>query len=273
MKKIKVLITLLFLQMILFLPLAAETAGKLPSLDELLLHMDSGTKAVLMDKKEAVVFHDGSLVPEVLPVSGFTEPIRQEISDGGLTLGMEGLYLLSGLPPGYRNSPSRERTLKIYNILRSVSTLRGLEYYSETSNKMKTLFEESWAIDDFESKQKISDPLVSELQPFDSISIYQKDNRFSKNQYTMSFRNEEVNLSTSIVNHTPLKVSGIIKLVDPENMQIHITIMPYQEGLAVYVMMAAATDTRSFRSRAQQSFANRAIALKNWFEQRLDEEF
>ncbi len=273
MKKITVMISILLAQMVLSVSLAAETPDKYPTLGELLIHIDPDTRAVLMNEKEAVVFHDGPLVPEVLPFSGFTEPIRQEIADGGLTLGMEGLYLLGDLPPGYRNSPSRERTLKIYNILRSVSTLKGLEYYSETSNKMKTLFEDSWAIDGFESKNKIPDPLVSELKPYDSISIYQKDNRFSKNQYTMSFRNEEANLSTSIINHTPLKVSGVIKMVDPEEMQIHIAIMPYQEGLAVYVMMAAATDTRSFRSKAQQSFGNRAIALKNWFEQRMGEEF
>lgn len=255
------------------IPFLAFGVDSFPPLEEILRHTPEEVRSAIQTEGEKTVFHDGEIVPETLPAIEFTKEIRDRMIEGGLTLGMEGLYLLSDLPEGYKSKPEDEKLLILYNILRSISTLEGLEYYSYTAKKMKLLFEESWVMEKGNPRNKLEDPLTDSLIPRDLIYIHQKDNRFGKNQYTMSYRNEEQNMSASINNLSQLKVSGLFRVVEKEKMQIHICVLPVQEGILVYVTMAAATDTNSFRERAQQSFANRATALKVWFESRVREEF
>ncbi len=234
---------------------------------------DSAILSDLQTNGENIVFHDGLITPETLPETVLNNNIKKDMIEGNLTLGMEGLYLVTDLPDSYWNVEDGQRTLTLYNILRSVSTLEGLEYYSQTSKKMKELFQESWAMEEGNEKKKLPDPLVTSVPSHDLIYIHQKDNRFSKNQYTMEYYSNGPNLAASIVNLSNLRVAGMFKVVDSGDMQIHLSVMPVQEGILIYVTMAAATDTSSFREKAQQSFGNRAIALKEWFKTRLDEEF
>jgi len=171
--------------------------------------------------------------------------------------------------------PKNERNIKLYNILRSVSTLQGLEYYSASRKKMRTLFEESWAVSDpSDSKTKISDPVVNAIPAMDTIYIYQKDKTFGKNFSRMEFRAGKKTFSSTIINITPMRYKGFIKVMDKENLQINFIIIPTAEGLLVYGAMGAETlNIKAFLDKAEDSFKNRVIALSSWYEKRMQEEF
>jgi hypothetical protein len=57
-------------------------------------------------------------------------------------------------------------------------------------------------------------------------------------------------------------------------MQIHLIVVPVEEGLLLYGTMSAKTlNVKAFHDRARNSFTNRVIALTGWYGTRLDEEF
>ena len=167
-----------------------------------------------------------------------------------------------------------ERSLILYNILRSVSTLEGLEYFSASRGEMRLLFEESWAVAGLDSDDPLPDPLVAAIPEEDSFLVHQKDKSFGKNLQEMTFRTRPDVFAVSIINQTPMRYMGLFKVVDPGNMQSHLIVVPVREGLLIYGTMSGRTrEVKAFMDRARNSFTNRVIALTGWYRQRLTEEF
>ena len=162
----------------------------LPSLDEVLPALSEDDRNILMTDGELLRFHGEGVSPGLLPETGLTSAVARQIIAGNMNIGIEGLFFtpLDELPSGFSETLPGERELILYNIMRSVSTLQGLEYYSASRDEMRLLFEESWAVEDEDSKEPLPDPLVSAIPAEDSIYVHQKDKSFGKNKQHMSFR-------------------------------------------------------------------------------------
>ena len=255
----------------------SQTPGNLPSVNSVLPSLNPADRAALLNEGELLRFHGNGVSPGLLPETSLTAGIARQMITGGMNIGIEGLFFtpVSELPGGYRELTPEERRLTLYNILRSVSTLQGLEYYSASRGEMRLLFEESWAIADIRKpKEALPDPLVSTIPGEDTILIHQKDKSFSNNESSMTFRAGANAFATDIVNLTPMRYKGFIRIADPGNMQIHLIVVPVEEGLLMYGTMSAKTlNVKAFLDRAQNSFTNRVIALTGWYRTRLDEEF
>ena len=252
-------------------------AAALPGLADVLPSLSPDDEMQLLEKGQFLRFHGKGFSPGLLPNTGLTASAARRIIGSDLNIGMEGLFFtaLEELPPAYAAMDEAERRLRIYNILRSVSTLEGLEYYSASRGKMRLLFEESWAVADAaRPRAALADPLVKSIPAKDSIIIHQKDKTFASNRSTMRFRAEGQVFAAEIVNITPMRYKGLIRVADPGNMQTHFIIVPVREGIVIYGAIAARTrDVRAFVERARNSFTNRVIALTGWYRSRLGEEF
>lgn len=254
----------------------ADTDATLPRLDSVLPGISDSELTMLLDEGELLRFHPEGVSPGLLPETGLTGAVARQIIDGELNIGIEGLFFTAAgnLPASFADTDTEDRELTLYNILRSVSTLEGLEYYSASRGEMRLLFEESWTIADEKSKDPLADSLVSTIPVEDSILIHQKDKSFGNNTQEMSFQAIDGAFAANIVNLTPMRYKGIIKVVDPGNMQIHLIVVPVEEGLLIYGTMSAHTrDVKAFLDRARDSFTNRVVALSGWYRDRLNEEF
>ncbi len=231
----------------------------------------------LLEKEQLLRFHGEGVSPNLLPDTQISANIARQLSGGDLNLGIEGLFYIKSdaMPSGYTSLPREERTLRLYNILRSVSTLTGLEYYSASRKKMRLLFEESWVIPRLTSpRTSLPDPLVRTVPAQESIFIHQKDRSFATHESIITYLAHEGVLSAAIINQTPLRYKGLIRVVNPGNMQTHLIVIPVEEGLLMYGTISAKTkDVKLFLSRAEASFTNRVIALTGWYRTRLQEEF
>ncbi len=270
--------SILFPLLILFtLPGFSQSPGTLPSLNDVLPSISSSDTSALVNDGELLRFHGEGVSPGLLPDTSLTAGIARQMISGDLNIGIEGLFFtpVEDLPDKYRKLTPDERRLTLYNILRSVSTLQGLEYYSASRGEMRLLFEESWAIADVKKPEEaLTDPLVSSIPAEDSILIHQKDKSFSNNESSMTFQAGANAFTTDIVNLTPMRYKGFIKIAKPGDMQIHLIVVPVEEGLLMYGTMSAKTlKVKAFLDRAQDSFTNRVIALTGWYRSRLDEEF
>ena len=257
---------------------AEASASTAPaSLADVLPSLSPEDEMLLLGDGQVLRFHDRGVSPGLLPNTELTAAAARRIIGGDLNIGIEGLFFteLGELPAAYTALDRSERRLRLYNILRSVSTLQGLEYYSASRGKMRLLFEESWALADAgSSRDALDDPLVKSIPLEDSIMIHQRDKSFASNRSEMRFSARGEAFAAEIVNITPMRYKGLIRVADPGDMQTHLIVVPVREGILIYGTMAARTrDVRVFLDRARNSFTNRVIALTGWYRARLNQEF
>lgn len=254
-----------------------RSKGSLPTLDEALILLSSANRENLVELGELRQFHPTRMDAQLLPSTPLSASIERQVAEAGLNIGIEVLRFVSNsrLPSAYHSASIDERQLNLYNILRSVSTLQGLTYYSASRGETRLLFEESWAIGSL-SKPKIAlpDPIVEKIVPLDTILIHQRDKSFGSNRSKVAYRSVGRDMSIAIENITPMRYKGLIRVVNPGKMHIRIIIVPVQEGLLIYGNMAAKTlNVRAFLKRAESSFTNRIISLTRWYLNRITEEF
>jgi hypothetical protein len=254
---------------------ALPSAGAL-SMDDALPSLSDSDRTALISEGELLRFHPDGVSPGLLPNTELTADVVRRIVAGDLNIGIEGLFFTpkDRLPSAYSSMDSDERKLALYNILLSVSTLEGLEYYSASRGEMRLLFEESWVIANPDDKEPLPDKLAISVPAQESIFIHQKDKSFGSNESVMTFRAASDVFAADIINLTPMRYKGIIKVVDPENMQVHLIVVPVEEGLLLYGTMSAKTrNVKAFLDRARNSFTNRVVALTGWYKDRLVDEF
>lgn len=264
---------------VIALPAIAEegtSTQPLPKLEDVAPFISTADLAAMAEEGQILRFHGDGVSPVLLPETLLTSEVIRQIVHGDLNIGIEGLFFTpaESLPAGYSNMDPDERNLVLYNILRSVSTLQGLEYFSASRGEMRLLFEESWAVADADSKTPIPDPFLESIPEEDTFIVHQKDKSFGSNKQEMTFRTRPGVFVLSIINLTPMRYKGLIRVVDSGNMQMHLIVMPVEEGLLIYGTMSARTrDVKAFMDRARNSFTNRVIALTDWYRQRISEEF
>jgi hypothetical protein len=65
--------------------------------------------------------------------------------------------------------------------------------------------------------------------------------------------------------------NGLIRVIKPERMQVHLIIIPTDKGLLFYGITAAdALNINAFRKKANNSFYNRVKALYQWYIRKLE---
>ncbi len=155
-------------------------------------------------------------------------------------------------------------TQLISRILRSVSSMEGIQYYSHSNRKMKTLYSRSYTIDNPDDRNWIPDQLEGSA---DNLSVYafQEDESFGKNYYRMDYRQRENEVSLVIRLVEPLKV-GFITAVKANNLVFNIDILDKGSYLVMYVGAKVNFPALSlFESRLNNSFGARITALHEWF--------
>ncbi|MBF9014915.1 MULTISPECIES: DUF6675 family protein [unclassified Oceanispirochaeta] len=261
-RTISILLTLMILAV---LPLSADS--DLLSFDELTSFLSRDDKTTLLNDGELTRFHFSTFDPLLLPPVDLSDDLRKKTLENDLNMGIEGLFLFKDFDVDAYNADPEKVKLKLYNILRSVSTLEGTQYYSASRGEMRDLFVESWMIPDLKSKNKMmDDPIVSTIPASDSIFIHQKDKSFGKHESEMEYIYDSPVIWSVIINQTPMYYKGFLKAINPEKMQIHLLAMPTDEGLLFYGITAADTlNIKAFREKANNSFYNRVKALYAWY--------
>ena len=181
-------------------------------------------------------------------------------------VGIEVLFLYA-LPEGWGQRKDIELT--IYNILRSISTMEGILYFSASRGEMRTFYSRSYAIDDPEQRQRIADPLITSIPSFERIHILQEDLSFGENIYSVDYRHRNGSFAAEMVNLTTMNYA-IFPIVQPRGVEVVLTIIPSKEGILFYGTSTVEVVTLlGLEERARNSFTNRIRALYNWFREQL----
>lgn len=152
----------------------------------------------------------------------------------------------------------------ISQIMRSVSSMEGIEYYSNSEKKMKTLYSQSYTVDNLKDKNRIADKVEGSA---DNLSIYafQEDTSFGDNYYQIDYRQRENEVSMVIRLVEPLKY-GLITAVKANNLVFNIDVLDKGDYLVMYIGAKVRFPAISFlENKLNKSFGSRITALHDWF--------
>ncbi|HUZ17906.1 MAG TPA: DUF6675 family protein, partial [Spirochaetia bacterium] len=103
---------------------------------------------------ETTRFFEANQQPLLVPRSALKDSLAKDFQNHDHTVGVEALFVAKadGTAPD-------DQLLKWYNILRSVSTMKGIQYYSVTHHRTRVLFLDSYVIDNASDQRQLPDPL------------------------------------------------------------------------------------------------------------------
>ena len=200
----------------------------------------------------------------MLPRHEASGGIEAEIAAKKPSILVETLYLLKRKAP--EDGAAREaELLRIGALMRSFSSLRGIQYYSITFGKTRTLYDESYAIESPENRRPLPDPPLPGNPGTDqTFYVFQKDTSFGANVYTYSFRNFPGALEVTSKNVTRMSIA-FIPVMGPGILVSRLIVLQASDGIVFYVE-SDAISIGFLAQRIGDSFANRATALFDWFE-------
>lgn len=161
----------------------------------------------------------------------------------------------------------------VSKILRSVSSLKGVEYYSPSRKKMRLLYKDSYAVRREKGENgkwihtKIQDPVNEDIAGL-SVFVLQEDLTFGKNIYKFNYFKDEYVVGLSVYNVEPLYYS-IFKVIDEKEVNSILLVYDLKDYLLFY-----ATTKAHFKKiigmerKIKNSFMARLDAMYNWFIQK-----
>jgi len=206
--------------------------------------------------------------PRLLPRHGELERLIASIQNSlDPNLFVETLSLYR--KPHAANWDKAEQT-SLLNQLVALSTLTGIQYYSETRKTMRTFYETSGVIDSPVNKSPLPDPVYAALP--NSLLLYarQKDLTFGDNIYRFNFYTGEDFIFFVQENLTAMN-AGIVPAVGKNKFRSLLAIIDSGDSLLIYAAaMAKTASVPGMGDRIGHSFTNRAKAILKWFTGRAD---
>ncbi len=178
------------------------------------------------------------------------------------TLVVEAIFVL---PLAERQAKSANLELVVFNTLRSVSTMKGIEYYSASRKRMRVMFEDAFVVADPESRTPLPDPVERHVLPESLIYVFQNDSSFGKNAYEALYQRHGSTVQVSMKNLSEMYYS-IVPLVEPGHLLLDLVVKPAEDHILFYGCIGVKTyGLFGLEKKTHDSFYNRIKALFGWF--------
>jgi hypothetical protein len=222
----------------------------------------------LMQKGVVTSDYSKSIQARIAPPFAGKQEMIKELGKTDATVGIE-LLFQAPIPVKFRERD--DFWLEIYNIMRSISTLKGIKYYSADRDEMRTFYYDAYVVPSPEKKNvRLPDPLVGSIPASSHIYTYHKDSSFG--DYVMSINytagpdpQHPKYARMAMSNATTMHYS-IIPIEQPYKLQIDLVVVPVGDTMLFYGnFVANAYTIFGLRDSIDVSFTNRVKALYNWF--------
>jgi len=168
---------------------------------------------------------------------------------------------------------SLDEQARLFNQLLAISTLTGIQYYSESRKAMRIFYESSTVIDDPSKKRPLPDPAFAVCP--DSLTLYarQKDLTFGDNIYRFEYHTGADIIFFSQENISSMTL-GIIQAIGRNRFRTVMAVIDAGDTLLIYTAaMAKTASVPGMGDRVGSSFTNRVKAILKWFVGRADRVF
>jgi hypothetical protein len=218
--------------------------------------------AALRARGEITRFQGKNFSSLLLPDKPLAASLISDMKSLGASVFVEALYVV----PVEKDLAGAEAFgLNIYNTLYKIDTMKGLQYWSASNQRMQTMFNDAYIIENPKSEKPLPNPTARFIPDQNTIYVYQDDARFGKNTYEAVYRHNDGRLWVSMKNLTRMYY-GIFPMVSPEKLRLDMIILPGDDYLVFYSCIGADVFTFfGLEERALPSFSNRLAALFSWF--------
>ena len=224
----------------------------------------------LREKEEMVRYFYGDLDLQYLPFGPLSDEVIRDIEGQDSTIGVEALFLID-LPARLAENPDKD--LLLFNLMNRVSTLTGIEYYSASRERMRTLFVEAYRVHEVGSTEPLEDFHYQSVPASEKQIIFQEDKTFGRNYVETEYIYEEGRFLMQVRNLTTMRYY-FLPLVRPGNFRMNLLIIPEEDQLLFYG--ASSVDSASLfgiEKSKKDSFYNRIKAMHGWFDALIQEEY
>ncbi len=156
-------------------------------------------------------------------------------------------------------------------ILRSVSKMEGMEYYSNRAKKITTLYKNAYCIAGPNDKTQVPDNTEGNADGLVQFCLL-NDNSLGEVSYKVSYCQTESEISMNLVNTTAVTY-GPVKAVKPGNLSISLVMTICDDYVIVYMNLKAKFLSLGFlEKRIQRSLLSRLDAIFSWFSEEISSE-
>lgn len=172
-------------------------------------------------------------------------------------------------PDFIENTITDSDKLFIINILHSISSMQGIQYYSHTRKKLTTLFEKSYVIQ-YPSLQRLNDPIVRNLQQTYTFYILQKDNTLGEVAYHCMINHSTDFIVLKIENISAIKYK-MMPIVEKHKFKFFLFVLDKGKDIAIYCVYSIDITTGRvlLMQNIKESLYNRSDAIIVWFYNKL----
>ncbi len=218
--------------------------------------------AELADSHSLFAYNQAESGPKLTPDVELLRSVTPPSPEGVIA---ENLYYIPYKDTAEVDYTSADFHLRLYNLLFAVDTMEGIEYYSASRERMRTLIHESYFISNTESSKPVSPPRHETIPENRSYYLLQNDATFGENVYEVSYYYDENSIRIDMHNHSTLRY-GIIPAIRAGELRITLLTQPLEDGLVLYgYIYARPIISFGLQSRIRNSISNRLRAVSSWF--------
>lgn len=153
---------------------------------------------------------------------------------------------------------------EVSKVLRSISKMEGMMYFSRSRKQWDVLYKNAYRIDDMENKKAVEDNLEGSAEGV-VISAMMNDHTFGKNFYEISYRQNKKEFVTYMKNISTMAY-GPVKAVKPGDFNMCVYVVDDGDYFIVYMgMYTDFAKVSMVEKRLRNSFMARLEAIFNWF--------
>lgn len=216
------------------------------------------------------IFQDSKSVSlDLVPSTEFSKKASQSwTSSQKPNLVSENLFLVTKeeLKSKSKNPESVDFSIdNVSRIVRSISKMKGMQYYSVGDKKWETLYHQAYTCASIKDKEKpIPDVLDGSANGL-KIFAFLDDNSFGRSVYSVEYLQSEKEIEFTLTNAESWTYA-FIKALEPENVKISMVVIDNNDSYLVYMLLQARhRKIPLLGDRIQRSLANRIDAIYNWF--------
>lgn len=153
----------------------------------------------------------------------------------------------------------------VSKIIRSISTMKGTEYYSNRHKKWEILYHDAYLIKSKTDRTPVADDVEGSADG-KVLYCFQKDNSFGNCFYELNYRQSEDEISVCFENFEPLKF-GPVTAAKAGNIKINFVILDEGGYFLAYMLVQSVYPKISFlEEKMIDSLNSRVDSIFKWFE-------
>ncbi len=209
-------------------------------------------------------YKKGNVTPALAPNTAFVKKTVASswTSSDAPCFVAENLYLL---PKSKLSAdPSVVTIEESSRVIRRVSTMKGLTYYSSNDKKWETLYKDAYCIAGPQDRTRVADNTAGSANGKVAYCML-NDNSFGKTNYVMKYSQSDDEVCANFVSTTAMFV-GPVKAVEAGNLTINLNIIDCGEDLLVYMLIKTKFPAMDIlENMLTDSFTSRLDAIYRWF--------